>query len=215
MRVRYFSICRAATGRDEEAIPARDGPTVGALLEHLRRRHPGLAPHAASLRVAVNHEFAPASRPLSDADEVALLPPVQGGKGQDDPEGTVSVLLTREPIDLPALLEAARAEGAGAVATFTGIVRPGEAGRAIRAIEYEAYDEMARRELARIAREARARAGILAVAVVHRTGPVPAGEAAVAIAVASGHRAEAFETCRWIIDRIKETVPVWKHHLAV
>ncbi|MBI3082413.1 MAG: molybdenum cofactor biosynthesis protein MoaE, partial [Gemmatimonadetes bacterium] len=50
----------------------------------------------------------------------------------------------------------------------------------------------------------------VAVAVVHRTGPVPAGEAAVAIAVASGHRAEAFETCRWIIDRIKETVPVWK-----
>jgi molybdopterin synthase catalytic subunit len=118
--------------------------------------------------------------------------------------------IVRRPIDLAALDRAVRDPRAGAVVTFVGTTRNENAGRRVRRLEYEAFASMATKEMRRLAVEATRRWGLRKVAVAHRIGVVPVGEASVAIAVASGHRGEAFEACRWLIDRLKEIVPIWK-----
>jgi molybdopterin synthase catalytic subunit len=118
------------------------------------------------------------------------------------------VRLVREPIDLAALSAVSPADGA--LALFTGVVRNENAGRAVLHLEYEAYEEMALTEMETIADEARRRWPITAIRIVHRLGRMAIGETSVAVAVASPHRAEAFEACRFAIDTLKRTVPIWK-----
>ena len=121
---------------------------------------------------------------------------------------TALVRLLREPIDLPALHQAGR--GDGAVCVFVGVVRDHNQGMAVRHLEYEAYQEMALPLMQEIAQEARRRFGVSQVRIEHRLGRLQIGEASVAVAVASPHRAEAFEACRFAIDTLKATVPIWK-----
>jgi molybdopterin synthase catalytic subunit len=118
------------------------------------------------------------------------------------------VELVREPIVLGALQETAACDGA--LALFVGIVRNENAGRAVLRLEYEAYEEMALSEMQAIDREARRRWPITDIRIVHRLGPMEVGEASVAVAVASPHRDEAFQACRFAIDTLKKTVPIWK-----
>src|SRR5262249_28013297 len=118
--------------------------------------------------------------------------------------------LTHEPIAIDALLAAVAHRGAGAVVTFMGTTRNENVGRRVTRLEYEAYERMAVREMRQLAAEARRRWPLRRVAMVHRLGVVPVGEASVAIAVSAGHRREAFEACHWLIDRLKEIVPIWK-----
>ncbi|HET8648100.1 MAG TPA: molybdenum cofactor biosynthesis protein MoaE [Vicinamibacteria bacterium] len=117
-------------------------------------------------------------------------------------------VLTREPIDLTALQRTGAAEGA--LCLFVGVVRDHHQGRRVLRLEYEAYEEMALPLLARIEEEARRRWPVGAVSIVHRLGPLEVGEASVAVAVRSAHREEAFAACRWAIDTLKATVPIWK-----
>jgi len=113
-------------------------------------------------------------------------------------------------IDLAALDRAVRDRGAGAIVTFVGTTRNENAGRRVRRLEYEAFASMATKEMRRLAAEAGRRWALRRAAMVHRIGVVPVGEASVAIAVSAAHRAEAFDACRWLIDRLKELVPIWK-----
>lgn len=108
------------------------------------------------------------------------------------------------------LLSAVRSGGDGAVALFLGTVRDHNKGRKVLHLEYQAYGEMADAEMAKIERQARERFAISAVAMRHRVGRLEVGEISVAVAVASPHRAEAFDACRFIMDALKRTVPVWK-----
>lgn len=122
----------------------------------------------------------------------------------------VTVTLTTRPVSADALAKHLQGRGEGAVVTFEGVVRPeGAAGKAGR-LDYDAYAPMAEAKLEEVAEEVRARFGVLGVAIAHRHGAVPVGEAAVAIAVAARHRKEAFEACAFAIDRVKEIVPIWK-----
>ena len=118
--------------------------------------------------------------------------------------------LTREPIDANRLLAQVSSPLAGAVVLFLGTVRELTAGRRTLALDYECYPEMAERELARIEREARVRWPLVECAIVHRLGHLELGEASVAIAVSSAHRQAAFEAGQWMIDTLKEVVPIWK-----
>ncbi len=118
--------------------------------------------------------------------------------------------IVERPIDLAALARAVRDAKAGAVVTFVGTTRNENAGRSVRRLEYEAYTAMAVKEMRALAAQAKSRWPLRKVAMVHRLGVVPVGEASVAIAVSAGHRAEAFEACHWLIDRLKEIVPIWK-----
>ena len=119
------------------------------------------------------------------------------------------VLLTHDPLDPQAVSRRVEASGCGAVVLFVGTVRDNARGNHVLYLEYEGYAPLAEKELARLAAEAEARWGV-AVAVAHRLGRLEIGEASVAVAVASPHRAEGFDACRWLMDTLKATVPIWK-----
>ena len=118
--------------------------------------------------------------------------------------------ITKRRIDLARLDRAVRDPKAGAIVTFLGTTRVENAGRRVRRLEYEAFVSMATKEMRTLATLAKKRWPLRKVAMVHRIGVVPVGEASVAIAVSAGHRGEAFDACHWLIDRLKEVVPIWK-----
>jgi len=120
------------------------------------------------------------------------------------------IRLQAGPIDAAALVVHARGDGDGAVSLFLGTVRNVTAGRRVLFLEYEAYAVMAEREMERIAEEAIARLGATRVAMVHRIGRVEIGETSVAIAVSAPHRVAAMDACRFVIDALKASVPIWK-----
>lgn len=114
------------------------------------------------------------------------------------------------PIDVGAVLQAVEGPGEGAVVLFVGRVRDHTGERAVTHLDYESYGQMARAEMAALAEQATGRLGASRVALVHRVGRLRIGDAAVAVAVAAPHRPAAFEACRWLIDTLKERVPIWK-----
>jgi len=210
VRTRLFARLREQAGTDAETVEVRPGSTVDEVYDALRKAHAGLEANRESVRVAVNQEFADWDAIVSDGDEVAFIPPVSGGTH------AVGVLfeLTTDPLD-PRRLEAAVAhKGAGAICTFTGIVRDSSRGRSVTHLEYEAYGEMATAEMRKIAAEIGERWPEARVAMAHRTGRLEIGEASVVVSVSCPHRAEAIDACRWGIDRLKESVPIWKKEHA-
>jgi molybdopterin synthase catalytic subunit len=123
---------------------------------------------------------------------------------------TAQIVVTEAPLDVAAIRAAALDPGAGAVVVFEGCARDSHEGRPVRLLAYEAFVPMAEAELARLREEAMARFGLVRCLVHHRLGEVPLLEAAVVVAASSPHRREAFEAAAWIMDRIKERVPIWK-----
>ena len=121
------------------------------------------------------------------------------------------VRLVREPIDLGSLSQTTPADGA--LCLFVGVVRNENRGRAVVRLEYQAYEEMALPLMQQIARETRQHFPVTELRLVHRLGSLEIGEASVAVAVASPHRAEAFAACRFAIDTLKSQVPIWKKEL--
>ena len=205
MRVRLVSFgplkSAFAAGGESRELP--EGESVGGLLERLRAEAavPGDALRCAA--VAVNHEYASAEQTLHDGDEVAILPPVSGGS-------ETMIALVRAPIDADAIVRSVKSGADGAVCVFDGMVRDNTRGRATLHLDYEAYEEMALRQMRLLREEAIEHFGVREVAIVHRLGRLQVGETSVLIAVASAHRGAAFDACRWVIDTLKKTVPIWK-----
>lgn len=205
--VLLFGPAADAVGETQVEYAVGAPATVGSLVELMSARHPKLAARAASLRFAVNGEYADARTPLPDGAEVAVIPPVAGG-------APTNVDLVEEPIDVRALVARVGGLEAGAVVIFEGTVRAeGPADNPLVALEYTAYDAMALRLLERLRDEALGRFEISAAAIVHRLGRLAVGEASVAIVVAAPHRAAAFEACQWLIDALKRDVPIWKKEI--
>jgi len=200
--IRYFAAIREAVGLQSEICDVPDSLTAGDLVDAIVESHPGVKSLQRTSRIMVNHDYAERDRPLNDGDEVALIPPVSGGSGD--------FLVTDQPIDMQALSERVASPRAGAVATFAGAVRDHARGRGVLVLEYEAYSEAAEKALEQIGAEIRERWDVEGVTIVHRMGRLSIGEISVGIAVASAHRAEAFDACRHAIERIKQIVPIWK-----
>ena len=199
--VRCFAMLRELAA-DRTTLTLPRGAVVADAWEALDAAHPGLVPHRPFVRPARNGAYAAWEAPLADGDQVAFLPPVSGG----GPSG-----LTDGPIDVAALEAAVAGSGHGALVTFVGRARDrADDGREVLGLEYEAYPEMAAGVLAEIADEAEGRWTGCSVAVVHRVGPVPIGEAAVAIVTAAAHRSDAYDANRFVIEAIKERLPIWK-----
>jgi len=118
--------------------------------------------------------------------------------------------VVRQPIDLSELVRYVTDASAGAIATFIGTTRNNNEGRKVIALDYDAYPEMAEKELKRIGDDAKKKWRIERMAIVHRVGPVQITEASVVIAVSAAHRDDAFQACRFAIEEIKKTVPIWK-----
>lgn len=124
------------------------------------------------------------------------------------------ILITREALDRNALVAAVTHPGAGGIVVFEGVVRDNARGKQVRYLEYDVYPEMAIQQIRAIVAEAQQHWGVQHAAVAHRIGRLEIGEASVIIVVATPHRAEAFEACRYIIDTLKATVPIWKKEVA-
>ena len=122
--------------------------------------------------------------------------------------------ITEDPIAPGALYDEVRADGDGAVVTFAGVVRDNSGGRRTDHLVYEAYKPMAEQEMAKVGREAAARWDIDDIAILHRVGRLEIGEISVLVAVSSPHRGEGFSACQFAIDRLKQTVPVWKKEMS-
>ncbi|HEX2766298.1 MAG TPA: molybdenum cofactor biosynthesis protein MoaE [Candidatus Limnocylindria bacterium] len=198
--VRTFAQLRElSTDRCDLALD--QGATVADAWAAFAARFPAIEPHRPYARAARNGAYATWDEPIADGDTVAFLPPVSGGATTGLADG---------PIDVAALEAAVRDRGRGAVVTFIGGARDrADDERQVVELEYEVYPEMAASVLDAIATEAESRWPV-AVAVVHRHGVVPIGEAAVAIVTAGVHRAEAYEANRFVIEAIKDRLPIWK-----
>jgi MoaE-MoaD fusion protein len=194
VRVRLFAQLRERAGADEVELELPEGALVSDALARLDAVTNGLR-----VVMAVNHEYADPGASLEPGDELALIPPVSGGS-----VGVTHTRVTGEPLSLDALRERVRDPRAGAIVTFEGVTRE------VDQLEYEAYAEMAERQMAEIVAAAVERHGLCAAAAEHRVGAVPLSEPSVAIAVSAPHRAEAFAGGREIIDRIKAQAPIWK-----
>lgn len=199
--VRYFAIIRERTGMNHEAIELPTGATVDALFEAIVELHPTVSELKPILRFAVNQQFASAETALTEGDEVVFIPPVSGGNGR--------ILLTTSPLDLMTLRDTVVSPKFGAVVMFEGVVRDHRAGEAVETLEYETYEEMALRQLCKVATEVESEFPVQ-VGIHHRHGLMNVGDTAVVIAVGSAHRGPAFDACRQVIERLKSEVPIWK-----
>jgi molybdopterin synthase catalytic subunit len=212
LTIKLFATLRERARAAELSREFPEGTTVGEIWNRLLAEFPALGGHHDGVAFAVNQEYVREDYRPRNADEVAFIPPVSGGVDPAVPSdswmGPVSI--GREPIDIEALEQAVADPAAGASVTFAGTTRNGNAGRVVLRLEYEAYEPMALSEMRKLMREASERFKIVRIAIQHRIGFVAIGETSVAIAVSAAHRAEAFEACRFAIDRLKEVVPVWK-----
>ena len=207
VRVLFFGVLKDILPAEGESLELPPGATVQTLLVVYRNRLPHRDALWTSLAVAVNQQYAAASEPLAENDEVALLPPVSGGSGSSQPD---RIRLTREPIDGAALLATVKQPQDGALVVFDGVVRDNTRGRRTLFLDYEAYEDMALAQMRELAGEAARRFDVHAITIVHRLGRLEIGETSILIAVASAHRGAAFDACRFLIDTLKKTVPIWK-----
>jgi molybdopterin synthase catalytic subunit len=209
VRARLFARLREQAGTETERLELPAGSSLADAYDTLRLRHPTL-PERSGVRAALNFEFNDWTAKVADGDEVAFIPPVSGGAHG------VGVLfeLTMDPLDARRLEAAVAHKSAGAICTFTGVVRDSSRGRSVTHLEYEAYAEMAVAQMRKIGDEIAERWPEARVAMAHRTGRLEIGEASVVVAVSCPHRAEAIAACKWGIDRLKESVPIWKKEHA-
>jgi molybdopterin synthase catalytic subunit len=220
VRVLPFGVLKDWLGASAATVELPEGTSVAELLEQLSTVR--TAPLLRGIAVSVNAEYASPRQVLHEGDEVGLLPPVSGGSSRADAARAANALdknetkpavlaaLTRDPIDAAKLIAAAQRGEDGAVVVFDGIVRNHSRGRQTLHLDYEAYEEMALRQMREIGSQAREKFAVRQVTIVHRLGRLEVGESSVVIVVASEHRAQAFEACRWLIDTLKQTVPIWK-----
>ncbi len=206
-KVRLFARLAEVAGTRETEVELGEGLSAAEAFRTLCQRFPELADHGGSLMYAVNAEYVSPDHRLRAGDELALIPPVSGG-GPEPVEGLFEI--TAEPLDPQRLADEVRRDESGAVTVFLGVVRNNNMGRRVLYLEYDAYPEMATQVMRRIAEEAMERWSLTDVAMQHRTGRLEIGETSLLIAVSSPHRREAFEACHHLVDRFKETVPIWK-----
>ncbi len=199
--VRYFAIIRERTALNQQVVDLPMEGNIDDLFDIIMTLHPSVAELKPILRFAVNQQFVGADTVLNDGDEVVLIPPVSGGNGR--------ILLTTAPLDVMTLRDAITSPKFGAIVIFEGVVRNHRAGEQVETLEYETYEEMALRQLCKVATEVENEFPV-EVGIHHRHGLMNVGDTAVVIAVGSAHRAPAFDACRQVIERLKADVPIWK-----
>lgn len=202
VRVLFFAIAKERAGVDECVVTLDAPMTLSMLKISVFEQYPALKELSPYVRWAINQRFV--SEPdyaLCDGDEIAIIPPVSGGD---------RVFLSDGPIDVERVVSSVSDACNGAVLTFVGQVRNHTGDAAVTHLEYEAYESMANRALAEILNDAQTNFPGVCVNVMHRLGRVALAQASVVIAVGAAHRSDAFDACRYIIERLKTDVPIFK-----
>jgi MoaD family protein len=206
--VKLFAILKDKAGTGEIQLPGNT-ETVSDLLRQVSRELPVLSDilTSCSVIVSVNQEFVKLNALVKDGDEIALMPPFSGG---DEPSKNIRI--QQGPFSLELEVESLKrsSNSIGAIVTFVGTTRDVSGGKEVAKLEFEHYPGMAEKKLAEIRGRAIAEFGVIDVTIVHRIGMMPVGEDIVLIAVAAGHRDEAFNACRFCIDELKRITPIWK-----
>ena len=216
IRVLLFGQLKDIVGQQEQSLDLQPGADLASVVTHYAETFPRFKPLSGAIACSINQEYARASSVLREGDEVGLLPPVSGGKVPvaQPPLGinlqSEHCAIVREKIAVQELADSIKHPQDGAAAVFEGIVRNNTRGRRTLYLDYEAYESMALHEMEKLALAALQNFKVRDVRIVHRLGRLEIGETSVLIAVASAHRGPAFEACRWLIDTLKKTVPIWK-----
>lgn len=201
--VQFFSFLRQLAGCNELPLELPAPATVADVLAELHRRFPRLREAEKTTLMAVGVEFADRATVLRDGDMLSLMPPLQGGSDDD-------LLITDQPIDSAEAAVGEVAADVGGVAVFWGVVRDVEEGQPIRALEYTAYREMAESQFRNLLAAAREKWPVKRIRIIHRLGVIPVGEPSLFVRVEAAHRGEAFAAAQFIIDELKQKVPIWK-----
>jgi molybdopterin synthase catalytic subunit/molybdopterin converting factor small subunit len=209
VRVLFFGQLKDIVGLAQDEAELSEGARVEDLFKRYGERFPKLAEFQPSVAASVNQQYAPWRKPLAPDDEVAFLPPVSGG-GHLATVTEDLVRLVRAPINPKEIVDGFKAPEDGALVVFEGFVRNNFKGRATQYLVYEAYETMACAKMREIGSQMREKFAIHRIAIIHRLGRLEIGETSVLIAVSSPHRAAAFDACRYGIDTLKRTVPIWK-----
>ena len=210
VRVHLFARYREAIGREQVDLEIPEGGTVDTAWATMVAQYPQLAEYRPFTLFAVGHDYVEPDYRLKPDDELCLFPPVSGGSGATPASADVFAVVDRalSPDELAARVDD---PGAGGVVIFSGVVRNQTDGRPVKFLEYEAHAPMAEAKLREIGAAIRGQwPGVRRVAILHRIGRLEIGESSVLIAVSAAHRGDAFEACRYAIDTLKRTVPVWK-----
>jgi molybdopterin synthase catalytic subunit len=205
--VQFFSFFRQIAGGNELTLDLPEDATVAGALAQLYTRFPRLKEAEQSTLIAVGVEFANRTGKLRDGDVLSLMPPLQGGADDE-------LLITDQPIDSDEGAVGEVAPNVGGVAVFWGVVRDVEDGKPIRALEYTAYREMAEHQFRELLDVTRKKWPVKRIRAVHRLGIIPVGEPSLLVRVEAAHRGEAFAAAQFIIDQLKEKVPIWKKAAA-
>lgn len=206
-KVLYFASCRDCTKLSEEDLPL-EGLCVTDAVERLVERHPMLSRVIPQCRVALNQEFVTGEEIVGDHAELALIPPVAGGNN------THTLSRIREtPLRIDDVLDRVSHPTAGAEVIMIGTVRNHSEGESVESLKYEAYAAMAEKVMDSIVHDVQTEVPGCMAAVDHRVGHLEIGDRAVVVAASAPHRKEAFQACQMIIDRLKETTPIWKYEM--
>lgn len=209
VRIRFHAAARDLAGTREASLVLHAPADERALRAAVAAAYPRVDAHWTRLRLAVDGDFAEPGFALRDGSEVDLLPPVAGGSPR-----VVTCVVQTEPLSIDALYDAVSHAGAGGIAIFVGVVRDHADGKPVARLDYEHHATLAEKEMRRVLEGVAAELPGARLAASHRVGELEVGDRAVVVVASAPHRGEAFDACRRAIDRIKDTVPIWKKEWA-
>ena len=215
IKVRLFAAFKELIGKNLLDFTVKEGSSVKDIISIMETSYPDIKNILKVSKYAVNQEYADTEKKLSDGDEITVIMPVSGGVSSfySAADAAFSIKITAERINCNEVLDFVSDSSAGSVLLFNGTVRDNEDGKTVEHLYYEAYEEMAVKEIKKLINEAFTKYNILKVCIIHRTGKMGIGEISISIGVSSPHRDDSYLASKFLIDAIKETVPIWKKEI--
>ena len=205
--IQLFAGLKDIVGSDITENFDQESISVAELRQHLEQNYEKLRPYLSGVAIAINEDYVLDDNiELHDGDSVALIPPIAGGANP-------SFLITKQILQPPTIKKLVATPSSGAIVIFEGVVRDLHEGRRVLRLEYEAYDTMALKQLELVGDEILSQfvnREVHKIAIHHRIGMLEIGDISLLVAISATHRADAFEAANLAVDRIKETVPIWK-----
>ena len=205
--IQLFAGLKDIVGSDITENFDQESISVAELRQHLEQNYEKLRPYLSGVAIAINEDYVLDDNiELHDGDSVALIPPIAGGANP-------SFLVTKQILQPPTIKKLVATPSSGAIVIFEGVVRNLHEGRRVLRLEYEAYDTMALKQLELVGDEILSQfvnREVHKIAIHHRIGMLEIGDISLLVAISAAHRADAFEAANLAVDRVKETVPIWK-----